>query len=179
MGRYRPPAARKSAYITPEGEARMRAELTHLWKVERPQVTAAVHEAAKNGDRSENGDYIYGKRRLREIDSRVRYLGKRLEQMQVIRELPADRRRVFFGAWVTLEDESGSELRYRIVGPDEFDLRLGLISMDSPMARAVLGKRIDDTVQVGTPTGTQEYTVIAIDYPDAGKSHERHHESAR
>ena len=109
----------------------------------------------------------------------MRYLGKRLEQMQVIRELPADRGRVFFGAWVTLEDESGTELRYRIVGPDEFELRQGLISMDSPMARAVLGKRVDDTVQVATPTGTQEYTVIAIDYPGAGESQGSHHASSR
>lgn len=179
MGRYRPPAARKSAYITPEGEARMRAELQHLWKVERPQVTAAVHEAAKNGDRSENGDYIYGKRRLREIDGRVRYLGKRLEQMQVIREVPADRARVFFGAWVTLEDESGTELRYRIVGPDEFDIRQGLISMDSPMARAVLGKRLDDTIQVSAPTGTREYTIVAIDYPAATESGRRQRGSAQ
>lgn len=180
MGRYRPPAARKSAYITPEGEARMRAELEQLWKVERPQVTAAVHEAAKNGDRSENGDYIYGKRRLREIDGRVRYLGKRLEQMQVIREMPADRARVFFGAWVTLEDESGTELRYRIVGPDEFDIRQGLISMDSPMARAVLGKRLDDTIEVNTPGGTREYTIVAIDYPAGTESSGmKQHESAQ
>jgi transcription elongation factor GreB len=164
MGRYRPPAARKSPYITPEGEQRLRDELIHLWKVERPVVTAAVHEAAKNGDRSENGDYIYGKRRLREIDSRVRYLGKRLDELEVVRLTPKERDKVFFGAWVTLEDEDGRELRYRIVGPDEFDVARGLISMDSPVARALLGKRLDDSVLVSTPAGQQEYIITAIAY---------------
>jgi len=164
MGRYRPPAARKSPYITPEGEQRLREELIQLWKVERPVVTAAVHEAAKNGDRSENGDYIYGKRRLREIDSRVRYLGKRLDELEVVRLTPSARDKVYFGAWVTLEDEQGRELRYRIVGPDEFDIARGLISMDSPVARALLGKRLEDAVLVSTPSGQQEYTITAIEY---------------
>lgn len=166
MSRYRPPAARKSPYITPGGESSLRQELHHLWKVERPQVTAAVHEAAKNGDRSENGDYIYGKRRLREIDRRVRYLSKRLDEIKVIREAPSDRGRVFFGAWVTLEDQDGAEIRYRIVGPDEFDVKAGLISMDSPLARAILGKRIDDAVAVHTPAGEREYAIVAIDYEE-------------
>ncbi len=155
-------------YITPEGEQRLREEITQLWKVERPQVTAAVHEAAKNGDRSENGDYIYGKRRLREIDRRVRYLSKRLEQVQVVRQIPADRTRIYFGAWVTLEDESGTISRYRIVGPDEFDAIRGWISMDSPMARALLGKRLDDEVRVQTPGGEREFIVTEITYPDYG-----------
>jgi len=167
MSRYRTPAARKSPYITPEGERSLREELNQLWKVERPQVTAAVHEAAKNGDRSENGDYIYGKRRLREIDRRVRYLSKRLDELKVIREAPTDRSRVFFGAWVTLEDEDGAEIRYRIVGPDEFDVKAGLISMDSPVARAILGKRLDDAVSVHTPTGEKEYSIVAIHYRNA------------
>ena len=153
-------------YITPEGEQRLREEITHLWKVERPQVTAVVHEAAKNGDRSENGDYIYGKRRLREIDRRVRYLSKRLEQVRVVREAPAERGRVYFGAWITLEDEDGVASRYRIVGPDEFDVANGLISMDSPLARALLGKQLDDEVRVHTPGGEREYVVVAIDYAD-------------
>jgi len=104
MSRYRPPRRRGSPYITPQGEAVLRAELHQLWKVERPQVTDVVHEAAKNGDRSENGDYIYGKRRLREIDSRVRFLSKRLEELNVVDRIPADTEKVFFGAWVTLED---------------------------------------------------------------------------
>ncbi|MGB1142172.1 MAG: transcription elongation factor GreB, partial [Halioglobus sp.] len=150
MGRYRPPRKRGSKYITPEGEAALKAELHQLWKIERPQVTEAVHQAAKNGDRSENGDYIYGKRRLREIDSRVRFLNKRLDEVEVVSRVPDDKDKVFFGAWVTLEDEDGQEQRWRIVGPDEFDVKAGKLSMDSPMARAILGKRLDDEVSVQT-----------------------------
>jgi transcription elongation factor GreB len=164
MGRYRPPRKRGSAYITPEGEAQLRVELHQLWKIERPQVTASVHEAAKNGDRSENGDYIYGKRRLREIDSRVRFLNKRLDELQIVTEKPGDRDKVFFGAWVTLEDDSGKEQRYRIVGPDEFDLKAGKLSMDSPMARSLLGKRLDDEVRVRSPGGEQTVYITGIRY---------------
>ena len=142
----------------------MRAELHQLWKVERPQVTNAVHEAAKNGDRSENGDYIYGKRRLREIDSRVRFLNKRLDEVEVVTRVPDDRDKVFFGAWVTLEDEAGQEQRWRIVGPDEFDVKAGKLSMDSPMARAILGKRLDDEVSVQTPSGPQTVYITDINY---------------
>ncbi|MAY38240.1 MULTISPECIES: transcription elongation factor GreB [Spongiibacter] len=166
MSRYRPPRARGSRYITPEGERALREELRQLWKVERPQVTAAVHEAAKNGDRSENGDYIYGKKRLREIDSRVRFLGKRLDELKVVDTLPSDRDKIFFGAWVTLEDDDGEETCYRIVGPDEFDLASGKLSMDAPLARAMLGKRLDDEVLVSTPTGEKCYYVCAIHYGD-------------
>ncbi|QIB66963.1 transcription elongation factor GreB [Kineobactrum salinum] len=155
MSRYRPPRRRGSTYITPEGEQALRRELHQLWKVERPVVTDAVHEAAKNGDRSENGDYIYGKRRLREIDSRVRFLSKRLEELTVVDRAPADTGKVFFGAWVTLEDEAGNERRWRIVGPDEFELAAGKLSMDSPMARAILGKRLDDEVVVHSPQGSR------------------------
>lgn len=165
MPRYRPPRAKGSCYITPEGERALREEVRHLWKVERPQVTAAVHEAAKNGDRSENGDYLYGKRRLREIDSRVRFLSKRLEELTVVRELPQERHKVFFGAWVTLEDDAGNIQRYRIVGPDEFDLSQQRLSMDSPLARAMLGKRLDDEVWVQTPTTRQCLYIVAIEYP--------------
>ena len=164
MSRYRPPRRRGSAYITPEGEQSLRAELHQLWKVERPQVTNAVHEAAKNGDRSENGDYIYGKRRLREIDSRVRFLNKRLDELKVIDETPADTGKIFFGAWVTLEDNDGREQRWRIVGPDEFDLPLGKLSMDSPMARSLLGKHLDDEIRVHSPSGEQVYYVTHISY---------------
>lgn len=155
---------RSPVYITAEGALRLRAELQQLWKVERPEVTAAVHEAAKNGDRSENGDYIYGKRRLREIDRRVRFLSKRLEQLRVVEELPKDRGRVFFGAWVTLEDDEGTQTRYRIVGPDEFDVARGWISMNSPIARAILGKRLDDEVRVQTPAGEREFLIADIAY---------------
>ncbi len=164
MGRYRPPRPRGSRYITPEGEEALRAELHQLWKVERPQVTAAVHEAAKNGDRSENGDYIYGKKRLREIDSRVRFLNKRLDELQVVDRPPDDRDKVYFGAWVTLEDEGGGEQRYRIVGPDEFDLKQNKLSMDSPMARSLLGRRLDDEVVVRSPTGEQHFYITGIQY---------------
>jgi len=164
MSRYRPPRPKSSAYITPEGEKTLRAELHQLWKVERPQVVSVVHEAAKNGDRSENGDYIYGKRRLREIDSRVRYLGKRLEELKVITQKPDDTNRVFFGAHVTVEDDDGNEQQFRIVGPDEFDLRQRKLSMDSPMARALLGKRLDDEIAVHSPEGDKSYVIVAIHY---------------
>ncbi len=164
MARYRPPRRRGTPLITPAGEAALRAELTRLWKEERPQVTQAVHEAAKNGDRSENGDYIYGKRRLREIDSRVRFLNKRLEELTVVDQPPTDPAKIYFGAWVTLEDEAGEESTWRIVGPDEFDLPCRAISIDAPMARALLGRRVDDEVVVQAPGGTQHYWVTAIRY---------------
>ncbi|MEM1156559.1 MAG: transcription elongation factor GreB [Pseudomonadota bacterium] len=164
MGRYRPPRQRGSRYITPEGEQALRAELHQLWKVERPTVTNAVHEAAKNGDRSENGDYIYGKRRLREIDSRVRFLNKRLDELQVVDQTPDDTDRIYFGAWVTLEDEQGAEKRWRIVGPDEFDLKAQRLSMDSPLARSLMGKCLDDEISVESPAGQTVYVVTAIAY---------------
>jgi transcription elongation factor GreB len=165
MGRYRPPRERGSPYITAEGEATLREELHQLWKVERPQVTSSVHEAAKNGDRSENGDYIYGKKRMREIDSRVRFLNKRLDDLNVVDQPPSNRDKIYFGAWVTLEDEAGEEARYRIVGPDEFDLRHNKLSMDSPLAQALLGKRVDDEVLVHSPSGKKAWYVVAIEYP--------------
>lgn len=164
MGRYRPPQPRSSTYITPEGEKMLRDELFQLWKIERPQVTHAVHEAAKNGDRSENGDYIYGKRRLREIDSRVRFLTNRLEALTVVYDKPREQDKVYFGAWVTLEDDDGNETEYRIVGPDEFNLRDNKLSMDSPLARAMLKKSLDDEVVVETPTGQKTFYISAIHY---------------
>ncbi|WP_020208484.1 transcription elongation factor GreB [Gilvimarinus chinensis] len=164
MGRWRPPRPKGSAYITAEGAEKLRAELRYLWKEERPKVTDVVHEAAKNGDRSENGDYIYGKKRLREIDSRVRFLTKRLEALTIVDRLPNDRDRVFFGAWVTLEDEDGKETRYRIVGPDEFNVSEGKISMDSPLARAMLKKQLDDEVVLRNEEGEKVYYISAIDY---------------
>jgi transcription elongation factor GreB len=132
--------------------------------VERPVVTNAVHEAAKNGDRSENGDYIYGKRRLREIDSRVRFLNKRLDELKVIDQPPTDTNKIYFGAWVTLEDDDGKKHRWRIVGPDEFDLPSGKLSMDSPMARSLLGKGLDDEIKVTSPSGEKVYYVTDISY---------------
>ena len=165
MGRYRPPRPKSSPYITAEGAAKMRAELRQLWKVERPQVTQVVHEAAKNGDRSENGDYIYGKRRLREIDSRVRYLTKRLEDATIVEDKPRDPSKVFFAAWVTVEDEeTGEQQTYRLVGADEIDPKLNWISIDSPMARALIGKSIDDDAHVKTPAGDRRFIVTGIRY---------------
>ena len=167
MGRWRPPREKRSAYITPQGAEAMQAELKELWKVERPVVTATVSAAAKNGDRSENGDYIYGKMRLRQIDARVRFLSKRLDEVTVVDRLPAERDKVFFGAWVTIEadlDESTS--RYRIVGPDEFDATKDWISMDSPLAKALLGKKLDAEVTVVKPESNELYYIIAIDYEE-------------
>jgi transcription elongation factor GreB len=164
MSRYRAPARPGSKYITPAGHARLKAELEQLWRVERPQVTAAVSAAAAQGDRSENAEYTYGKRRLREIDSRVRHLRRRLEGIVVVEQPPADPRRVFFGAWVTLEDEAGKEFRYRIVGPDEFDMAAGYISMDAPLARALLGKHLDDGIAVSVAGRETRYVITAIDY---------------
>ncbi len=155
---------RGSAYITAAGEKALRSELHQLWKVERPVVTAAVSEAAKQGDRSENGDYIYGKRRLAEIDRRVRFLGKRLDEVQVVDRPPDDQSKIFFGAWVTLETDSGEEKELRIVGPDEFDLSQGYLSMDSPLARSLLGKRIEDEVSVKVGEHVHDYCVLAIRY---------------
>lgn len=165
MGRWRPPSQRGSAYITAEGARALEEELHQLWKVERPEVTRVVHEAAKNGDRSENGDYIYGKRRLREIDRRVRYLSKRLDELQVVERVPDNPQRIYFGAYVTLEDEQGEESTYRIVGPDEFDLRARKLSVDSPLARAMLGKSIDDEVVFSSPEGEKYYVVTTVSYP--------------
>jgi transcription elongation factor GreB len=165
MSRYRTPEKPGSQYITPAGAARLRAELDQLWRVERPEVTRAVSAAAAQGDRSENAEYTYGKKRLREIDRRVRFLRKRLDGMVVVDKPPSDARRVFFGAWVTLEDESGKESRHRIVGPDEFDHAPGYISMDAPLARALLGKALDAEISVPLPGGAVVYTIVAIDYP--------------
>ena len=165
MGRYRPPAPKSSPYITPEGASKMRAEVHQLWKIERPKVTQIVHEAAKNGDRSENGDYIYGKRRLREIDGRVRYLTKRIEEATIVEDKPRDPSKVFFAAWVTVEDEdSGEQNIYRLVGSDEIDSALNWISIDSPIARALVGKSIDDEVKVKTPAGDRCLVITAIKY---------------
>ncbi len=164
MGRWRPPQKRGSTYITPEGAKTLQNELTQLWKVERPQVTQVVHEAAKNGDRSENGDYIYGKRRLAEIDRRVRYLSKRLDELTVVDRQPDNIEKVYFGAWVTLEDENGETSRYRIVGPDEFDIKAGKLSMDSPLAKALLGKQLDDEVFVVKAGEKQTAWITEISY---------------
>jgi transcription elongation factor GreB len=168
MGRYRPPLKPGSQYITAGGAQRLQEELDELWRVERPRVTQAVSEAAAQGDRSENAEYTYGKRRLREIDSRVRFLRKRLDGMVVVDDPPSDPRKVFFGAWVTLEAEEGTESCYRIVGPDEFDMAPGYISMDSPLGRALLRKALDDEVTVELPGGSRKFVIVAIAYGAKG-----------
>jgi transcription elongation factor GreB len=167
MGRHRAPAPAGSKYLTPAGARRLREELDQLWREERPRVTQAVSAAAAQGDRSENAEYTYGKRRLREIDRRVRFLRRRLEGVVIVDQPPTDPERVFFGAWVELEAEDGTRRRYRIVGPDEFDMAPGYISMDSPLGRALLRRRIEEEVTVETPVGSRLYLIVAIEYERA------------
>jgi len=164
MGRYRPPTIPGSKYITPEGYDRLQDELDYLWRVERPKITKSVQEAAAQGDRSENADYIYGKKRLREIDGRVRFLRGRLDRMVIAGSEPADPERIYFGAWVELEGEDGEVNRYRIVGPDEIDPKLGYISMDSPVAKLLMKKTVDDEIVVVTPKGETELLIKAVQY---------------
>jgi transcription elongation factor GreB len=164
MGRYRAPRPEGSKYITPEGAAALRRELDELWRVKRPAVTKAVSEAAAQGDRSENAEYIYGKRQLAEIDRRVRFLRKRLTGIHVVDQPPSDTSKVFFGAWFTLVDESGAARDYRLVGPDELDLAADYVSMDSPLGRAVLGKAVGSELSVHTPDGERVYEVGGVRY---------------
>jgi len=155
-------------YITRAGFEALQAELEWLWREERPRVTEAVATAAALGDRSENADYIYGKKRLREIDRRIRFLTKRVDALTVVDPGPRkDEDRIYFGAWVELEDEDGERLRYQLVGPDEFDASAGRISVDSPVGRALMGKRLHDEVTVRKPRGDAEYRVLSIDYDPA------------
>ncbi|MDP8033551.1 transcription elongation factor GreB [Pasteurella atlantica] len=154
----------KSPYITREGWHTLDQELKFLWKVERPQVTQAVSDAAALGDRSENAEYIYGKRRLREIDRRVRFLSKRLEALKIVDYSPAQEGKIFFGAWIELENDDAEINQYRIVGCDEFDPAKHWISVDSPVARALIGKQVDDEVQVETPSGKVTLYVNKIWY---------------
>jgi transcription elongation factor GreB len=164
MARYRPPRPESAKYITPEGAATLRRELDELWRVKRPAVTRAVAEAAAQGDRSENAEYIYGKRQLAEIDRRVRFLRKRLTGIRIVDQSPADTSKAYFGAWVALTDDAGQERELRLVGPDEFDFAPGYISIDSPLGRAVLGKAIGTTVLVRTPEGEQRYELVRVRY---------------
>ncbi|MBP0047885.1 transcription elongation factor GreB [Marinobacterium sp. AK62] len=165
MGRWRPPQAKSSPYITREGYERLTQELKYLWKEKRPEVTQAVKEAAAQGDRSENAEYIYGKKQLREIDRRVRYLSKRLEHIKVVDRVPDDTSRIFFGAWITLVDEEDRERRYRIVGADEIDPARGYISIDAPLSRQLLKKQVGDEVVIERPEeGELWLEVLAIDY---------------
>jgi len=155
---------KRSNYITRAGWDRLDKELKYLWKEERPIITKSVSEAAAQGDRSENAEYIYGKRRLREIDRRVRFLVKRTEELTIVYYQPQQEGKVFFGAWVKLVNEDDIEVSYRLVGPDEWDVKKGEISIDSPMARALIGKKVDDEVVVQTPEGERVYDVTEIWY---------------
>jgi transcription elongation factor GreB len=159
-----PSATRGSPYITRAGFVKLQQELKHLWRVERPKVTNEVAVAAAQGDRSENAEYIYGKKKLREIDRRIRFLTKRIDALTIVMPAKEQEGRVFFGAWVEVEDEDGKKSRYRIVGSDEFDTKLGWISVESPIARALIGKRVGDVVTVRRPMGEVELTIVAIRY---------------
>ncbi len=165
MSRWRPAAPGSTAIITREGFERLKAELDHLWRTVRPEVVKAITAAAAEGDRSENAEYIYRKKQLGEIDRRVRYLSKRIPSLKVAEGVPGDRGQVFFGASIELENvDTGEGLRYRIVGPDETDAKRGWISIDSPMARAALKKRVDDEFAAELPGGTAIFAIVAVDY---------------
>lgn len=163
MSRWRPPQPKSSPYITAEGLARLKAELKQLWK-DRRTVVEALSAAAAEGDRSENAEYIYRKKQLREMDRRIRYLGKRIDEVTPVAELPTEPDRVFFGARVSVEDADGSETRYRIVGADEIDPDRNWISVDSPLARGLLGKSAGDEAAIETPSGRRALAIVAVDY---------------
>jgi transcription elongation factor GreB len=156
-------------YITPQGFRRIAAEHARIWTVERPRIVAEVEAAAALGDRSENAEYIYGKKKLRELDRRLRFLSERMDALTVIDPKPHPGGRAFFGAWVTVEQEDGEERTYRLVGPDEFDVAQGLVSVDAPFGRALLGKREGDVAVVQRPAGTMELTVVAISWGEPVK----------
>ena len=165
MSRWRPPSPTSTAIITRDGFERLKSELDHLWHTLRPEVVKALAAAAAEGDRSENAEYIYRKKQLGEIDRRARYLSKRIPSLKVAEGAPADREMVFFGARIELENVStGDSLHYRIVGPDETDAKLGWISIDSPLARAALKKRLDDEFEAELPGGPTRFVIVAVDY---------------
>jgi transcription elongation factor GreB len=164
----KPPQSGGKNHMTPAGHARLRAELDGLWSVERPRVVEIVSWAAGNGDRSENGDYLYGKKRLREIDRRVRFLQQRLKIAEIVDPArQTDRERVFFGARVTTVNSRDEERTVTILGVDEADFARGEVSLHSPIARALLRARLGDVVRLQTPSGIEELEIIAITYPDA------------
>jgi len=163
MGRYRPPQPKSSAYITYDGFKNLQEELDSIWK-HRATVTRALAAAAAEGDRSENAEYIYRKKELREIDRRIHYLQKRLPALTQVKEKPTDQTRIFFGAWVRLEDAEGNKFIYRIVGPDETDAQKGYISIDAPLAKSLLKKTLDDEIRVQTPGGNKTYYVLEVSY---------------
>ena len=162
MSRYRPPAPKKSPYITPAGMSALETEQKQIWLKRRGVVALAA--AAAEGDRSENAEYIYRKKELRELDRRIRYLQKRLPELNVVAQKPATNERVFFGATVTLKDEDDNTLVYRIVGPDEFDHEDFYISVDSPLARSLMKRELGDEVEVEVPKGRLVYYITGIEY---------------
>ena len=168
MSRWRPPPPKSSPYISEAGHAKLKAELKYLWRELRPEVVKALSAAAAEGDRSENAEYIYRKKQLGEIDRRVRYLSKRVDEVQPVSGRPSDPDRVFFGACVTVEEidgqSAGETFIYRIVGADEVEAKTNCISIDSPLARGLLGKALDDEVVIETPSGRRVLIIIAIDY---------------
>ena len=166
MARYRPPSPPKSPYITRQGYETLQREQQGLWQTRR-EVVVHLAAAAAEGDRSENAEYIYRKKQLRELDRRIRYLQKRLPALKVVDSRPADLAQVFFGAWITLETEDGDEIEYRIVGADEFEPKRNWISVDSPIARALLKRRVDDEVEVETPAGRTRLLVLDVRYDGA------------
>jgi len=161
-GRYRPPAPKRSPLITPEGAQALKDELHELWINKRPVITQAVKEAAALGDRSENAEYIYGKKMLREMDSRILYLQRRIDHVKIVDGIPSDLNKVYFGAWVTLVDDDDNERKFRIVGPDELNPSMGYISIDAPLALALIGKQLDDHIDLKTLG--KGYDILAIDY---------------
>lgn len=166
MSRWRPPTEKSTALITREGHDRLKAELDDLWRAKRPEVVKALAAAAAEGDRSENAEYTYRKKQLGEIDRRVRYLSKRLQALRVVDDAPADREAVFFGAEVEVENiDSGDTATYRIVGPDETDAQRGWISIDAPLARAMLKKRVDDEFEAQLPAGAARFAIVEVRYP--------------
>ena len=155
---------KRSVYITAAGHTALKEEFNQLWRVRRPEVVRALSAAAAEGDRSENAEYIYRKKELREIDSRVKYLTLRLQELKVVDRVPADPQRIYFGAWVDVVDEHDVSKRYRIVGADEANTAQGWISVDSPVARALLGKSVGDVVNVALPKGEAELEIAKVGY---------------
>jgi transcription elongation factor GreB len=166
MGRWRPAEKPGSPYITAEGASRLREELQYLWRTHRPEVVKALAAAAAEGDRSENAEYTYRKKQLGGIDRRVRYLSKRVDSMKIVSRLPADTAIIRFGAWITLDTVSGERVEYRIVGVDETDAARGFISIDSPVAKALLGKTRGDSTEVELPECTTTFEVVDIRYTE-------------
>lgn len=154
---------KSSPYITKQGMASLNEELSGLWN-RRREVVQALAAAAAEGDRSENAEYIYRKKELRGLDRRIRYLQKRMPDLNVVDEPPTEQNRIFFAAWVTLETELGDEVEYRIVGPDEIDQQTGYISLDSPLSKALLGKQVDDEVSIQVQDAKKQFFVVSIRY---------------